>query len=125
MINKLSSTGQTGETAFNMLLSSIFSLNAISLLSVYKNNEKNLRIGTKFLSGMLSIDNLNHYWESIRYFVGVIKVESLLNKEKRLSEKLGRKLQDILILWRACENQKDFNAKILKEIDAAYKETIS
>ena len=114
MINILSLTGQTRETEFIMLRNSIFSLNPISPLSIYENNATNLKRGAKILSEMLSLDKLHKHHEPIRYFVEILKVECLLNEEKRLSEKLGRKLKDILTLVKAFEDQINFNGNLKK-----------
>ncbi|QCI24101.1 DUF489 family protein [Buchnera aphidicola (Macrosiphoniella sanborni)] len=122
LIQTLAYSGICNQNAFNTCLISILKINTNSVIEIYGNHEKNLRIGLKTLISFLTFSNFSHsYIEFITYIFKMITIQKKIKKNHIATSSLRK---NILLISNQYNIHSDINI-ITDQIAELYIKIIS
>ncbi|WP_036769340.1 high frequency lysogenization protein HflD [Photorhabdus australis] len=92
LVQQLAHENQCDTDAVTTMVNSILNTNPTSVLDVFGNHERNLRIGLDAILGIFSGGNNNISADLTRYMLSLMALERRLNKHQEASDALGNRI---------------------------------
>ncbi|OCQ52745.1 High frequency lysogenization protein HflD [Photorhabdus australis subsp. thailandensis] len=92
LVQQLAHENQCDTDAVTTMVNSILNTNPTSVLDVFGNHERNLRIGLDAILGIFSGGNDNISADLTRYMLSLMALERRLNKHQEASDALGNRI---------------------------------
>ncbi|CAQ83828.1 MULTISPECIES: high frequency lysogenization protein HflD [Photorhabdus] len=92
LVQQLAHENQCDTDAVTTMVNSILNTNPTSVLDVFGNHERNLRIGLDAILGIFSGGNNNISANLTRYMLSLMALERRLNKHQEASNALGNRI---------------------------------